>query len=382
MIATKKVFFILFASVLLFPAAAFSQITAPTPIRDTAKRGDTTRKSIFTLQTIGIAPLYVFEMNDNAKIDAPHQFPGARALPDSCYYPGERHLKNIRQLTFEGTNESPSLSHDDRFIAFQAQGVKPNSCDQIYRMPLGTAVPAGRISSGQGRATGAAFLSGNEILFSSTQAVNGGACPAEKQEFDNGSGFYVADSNGKKVRMLANDPHYFNGQASVSQNAASLVFTSTRAGVPELFSMKLDGSDVKRLSRESGLDASYSPNGKEIVFCKPLSKDVSAAEIYVMNRNGSGARQLTHLGAANLSPCWAPDGEHIIFSSNYLDPTHRAFDLFMIKSDGTGLERITYGGGFNGFPLFTRDGKHLVFCSSRNATHPNDVNIFVADWVQ
>src|ERR1035437_9051158 len=101
-----------------------------------------------------------------------------------------------------------------------------------------------------------------------------------------------------------------------------------------------------------------------------------------MKSDGSSARQITHLGGANLSPCWAPDGEHIIFSSNYLDPTHLTFDLFMIKSDGTGLERITYGGGFNGFPVFTREGKQLVFCSSRNAAHPGDVNIFAADWVQ
>src|ERR1019366_4866107 len=106
---------VLFASVLLFPVTAFSQITAPAPIRDTAKRADTTRKSIFTLQTIGIAPLYVFEINDNAKINAAHQFPGARALPDSCYYPGERHLKNIRQLTFEGENTRPSISPDGQY---------------------------------------------------------------------------------------------------------------------------------------------------------------------------------------------------------------------------------------------------------------------------
>jgi len=120
MIASKIFFFVLFAAFFSFPAFAAAQITAPAPISDTAKRADTTRKSVFTLRTLSMAPVYVFEMNDNAKIDAAHQFPGERPLPDSCYYPGERHLKNIRQLTFEGENTRPSISPDGHYLAFMA----------------------------------------------------------------------------------------------------------------------------------------------------------------------------------------------------------------------------------------------------------------------
>jgi TolB protein len=381
MIAIKKAF-VVFFTILLVPALAAAQSTAPTPINDTAKRTDTTKKPVFTLHTISMSPVYIFEMNDNAKINAEHQFPGARPLPDSCYYSGERHLKNIRQLTFEGTNTRASLSPDDRYLVFQSHGIKPNSCDQIYRMPLLGGIPAERISSGEGRATGPAFLAGNMIIFSSTQAINGGACPEGEKKYIDGSDFYIADSSGKNVKALTNDPHYFNGEPTVSPNGKSIVFTSTRTGEARIFSMRPDATEVKRLSHDNGFDASYSTNEKEIVFCESSPKNPSAAEIYIMNSDGSKATQITHLGGRNASPRWTPDGEHIIFSSNYLDPTGRATDLFMIKKDGTDLERITFGGGFNGFPIFTHDGKRLVFSSSRNASHPNDVNIFAADWDQ
>ncbi len=390
MIATKKVFFVLFA-VLFLPAFAAAQITAPAPISDTAKRVDTTgppRHEVFTLRTIGMAPVYLFEMNDNAKIDAAHQFSGARLLPDSCHYPGERHFGNIRQLTFEGVNTRPAISPDDRYLACQAHGDKPNSCDQIYRMPLSLGIPAGRISSGKGRATGAAFVSGNEILFSSTEAVNGGDCPVTRTvgafSFDKGSDLYTADSNGKPIRRLTTDPRHFSGDASISANGKLMIFTSTRPGNAELFSMRPDGSGRTQHTRDNSdhADASYSLDGNEVVFCQSYPKSPAEAGISVMTADGRNVRHVTHLGGMNCNPCWAPDGEHIVFSSNNLNPYGKAFDLFMIKKDGTGLERITYGGGFNGFPVFTRDGKQIVFCSSRNATHPEDVNIFVADWVQ
>jgi len=101
-----------------------------------------------------------------------------------------------------------------------------------------------------------------------------------------------------------------------------------------------------------------------------------------MNADGSNQRKVTNLSGASFAPYFMPDGKHIIFSSNYLNPTGPNFDLFMINKDGTGLERITYGGGFNSFPMFTKDGKKLVFCSNRNGSRPHETNIFVADWVE
>jgi TolB protein len=403
----KRLLFVFFVVIVVLPHIVSAQMTAPMPITDTAKRIDTTKKPGFTLKTISMTPVYVLSMNDNAMIDTAKQFHAAEPLIDSCYYPGEKHLSNIRQLTFEGENAEAYLSPDDKYITFQARGKYPNTCDQIYMMPI-TGGRAKRISSGVGRTTCSYFLpGGDKILFSSTLGMYNGACPPEPDMSQGyvwpiyrGYDIYVSDTNGKLVSRLTDDTLYYDAESTISPKDDRIVFTSTRSGNIDLFSMKLDGTDVKQLTHEEGYNggAWYSPDGSEIVYraSRPMGDELTefrdllkkglvkphSLEIYVMNADGSNQRKVTNLSGASFAPYFMPDGKHIIFSSNYLNPTGPNFDLFMINKDGTGLERITYGGGFNSFPMFTKDGKKLVFCSNRNGSRPHETNIFVADWVE
>ena len=96
----------------------------------------------------------------------------------------------------------------------------------------------------------------------------------------------------------------------------------------------------------------------------------------------SKGHQVTDLGAASFAPYYHPDGERIIFSSNWHDPEGRNFDLFMIDEDGTGLEQITFNDTFDGFPMFSPDGQHLVFASNRSNRVEGDTNVFIVDWVE
>jgi Tol biopolymer transport system component len=99
-----------------------------------------------------------------------------------------------------------------------------------------------------------------------------------------------------------------------------------------------------------------------------------------MNADGSGQRQITQLGGANFGPSWAPDGERIIFSSNYKNPRSGNFDLFLVRLDGSGLEQITTSDVFDGFPMFSPDGKQIVWASNRHDEKLTETNLFIADW--
>ena len=390
------------------PISVLGQITSPSAAHDTSKKTSIKKDTGYTLQTLSMTPIYGYEMpkEDNASIDSARQFKGSRPLPDSCYFTGERHLRNVQQLTFQGENAEAYLSPDDKYVSFQAHGTKPGHCDQIFRMSLdGKSVR--RISQGVGRTTCSYILpSGDKVLYASTQGPSG-LCPIEP---DMSKGYvwaiygsydiYVADTNGNILsRLTANDSDY-DAEATISPKGDKIVFTSTRNGDIDLYSMNLDGSDVKQLTHEEGYDggAFYSLDGREIVYraSRPKGEELKEyrellkqhlvkphqLEIFVMNADGSNKRQVTHLNGASFAPFFHPDGKHIIFSSNYLDPKGREFNLFMINKDGSGLEQITHGGAFNSFPMFTRDGKKLVFCSNRNGSHPHNTNIFVADWIE
>jgi Tol biopolymer transport system component len=178
------------------------------------------------------------------------------------------------------------------------------------------------------------------------------------------------------------------------------VFTSTRDGDLEIYTMRADGTDIKRLTHETGYDggAFFSADGKKIVYRAHHPKESEAIarykelladgliepralEIYVMDADGTNKRQVTGNGAANFAPYFHPDGKKIIFSSNLSDSEGRNFDLYIINEDGTGLEHVTTDPSFDGFPMFTDDGKKLVFASNRNAQESGETNVFIADWI-
>ena len=97
--------------------------------------------------------------------------------------------------------------------------------------------------------------------------------------------------------------------------------------------------------------------------------------------DGSGKKQITRLDGASFAPSFFPDGQRIIFASNYQSRGSSQFELYSVGRKGKNLERITFAGGFNAFPVFSPDGKMLVFASNRNAKQPHEINIFVAWWV-
>jgi len=110
---------------------------------------------------------------------------------------------------------------------------------------------------------------------------------------------------------------------------------------------------------------------------RPLKMD-----LWVMNADGTGQRQVTHLPGASFAPYFHPDGKRIIFASNYREPESRNFDLYLVDLDGSRLEQVTTSPEFDAFPMFSPDGKRLVWASNRHGAVPHETNIFIADWVE
>jgi Tol biopolymer transport system component len=317
--------------------------------------------------------------------------------------PEERHLRNVRQLTFGGENAEAYFSFDGKQLILQSTR-EGRECDQEYVMGADGSDPR-MVSTGQGRVTcGYFFPSGDRILYSSTHAVGPG-CPPKP---DMSQGYvwalydyqlYTARPDGGDLRPLAPGPGY-NAEATISRDGW-IVFTSTRDGDLDLYKMRLDGSGLVRLTNTLGYDggAFFSADGKRIVYRASRPKDGAEAdayrallakklvrptqlEIWVMNADGSDQHPVTHLGAASFAPFFHPDGKRIIFASNVGDPKGRNFDLWLVNDDGTGLERVTWNETFDGFPMFSPDGKKLVFASNRNGSRPGETNVFIADWVE
>ncbi len=339
---------------------------------------------------------------DHAQAAAPpmSQWPKNKSVdPD----PQEKHLTNLKQLTFGGQNAEAYWRKDGKQIVYQTlQSDYPD--EQIFTMD----VDGGNkklISTGKGRCTCSYFTPDNKyVYFSSTHERN----PGPQAPVDHSKGYvwkvnpdfimYRRNlANNKLERIFATKGYV--AETTIDPNGKYLTFTSDKDGDLEIYRANLKGGDMKRLTFHPGYDGGpfVSWDGKHIVYrrdvlntpseledYKALLKDhmvrPTKLEIWMMDADGKNNRQITHLGGASFAPFMHPDGKRIIFCSNYEDPKGREFDLYMINVDGTHLERITYSKDFDGFPMFTKDGKKLVFASNRYGSQPHETNIFVADW--
>jgi Tol biopolymer transport system component len=319
--------------------------------------------------------------------------------------PRETHLRHVKQLTFGGQNGEAYFSYDGKRLIFQTTR-EPYKCDQIFIMNADGS-DQHLVSTGQGKTTCSYFYpDGKHILYSSTH-LSTPECPT-RPDYSRGyvwgvysafKIFYATDS-GKIVKQLTKGPGY-NAEATLSADGKKIVFTSSRDGDLEIYTMNPDGSGVKRLTHQLGYDGGpfFSPDGKWIVYRArhPTAADEVARyksllaedlvepmqmDLYVMRADGSELRQISNLGGASFAPFFFPDSQRIIFASNYQHPGASEFELYAVNRDGSKLEPITFAGGFNVFPQFSPDGKRLVFASNRNAKQPHEINVFLADWVE
>ena len=328
----------------------------------------------------------------------------------------ERHLADLRQLTFGGENAEAYWSPDGRKLIFQSTR-DGAGCDQIYTLDLGSGETL-RVSNGQGRTTCGYFTypKGDRILYASTHAA-GAACPKKPDrsqgyvwpldEFD----IYSAKPDGSDTTPLVTGKGY-DAEATVAFDGSRMVFTSTRDGDLELYTSKADGTDVRRVTNAPGYDggAFFSPDGTKLVWraSRPTGETLEKyrgllhkglvqpeqLELMVAGSDGQNARAVTRNAKANFGPSFLPDSRRVIFSSNIdAAPPGRGgppnFDLYLVDPDGpltvTGMpaiERVTFAEDFDGFPMFSPDGTYVVFGSNRHGKTRGETNVFVARWVE
>lgn len=332
--------------------------------------------------------------------DAPAGGPERLSPAEAARLEG-RFLKNIRQVTTEGTCGEGYFSPDGKSIIFQAiRGSHPFY--QIYIKDLASGEER-RVSTGAGRTTCAYFHPTKpKIIYASSHLDPNRDAVATAEvkrleeirknpprgrsyswSFDPYMDIFEANLDGSNLRRLTDAPGY-DAEGSYSPDGEHIVFCSFRDGSANgnLFVMDADGSNVRRLTKNAGYDGGpfYSPDGKQVIFRGEAEKK-DLLQLYVINADGSGRRQILKNDAVNWGPFWHPDGKRAIFSTSLQG--HYNYELYLIGVAGGELARVTHTFGADVLPVFSPDGKRLMWTSKRPGSHGGEPTsqLWMADWI-
>lgn len=134
----------------------------------------------------------------------------------------------------------------------------------------------------------------------------------------------------------------------------------------------LASGDVTQITGNPGCDREYnphwSPDGTQLTYWRDPYRDgkPTGVSVWVMDADGSNARQLTDPALMAGSPDWSPDGAWIVYSTYPLSEFQccQVSNLFRMRPDGSGVEQLTHYADHlerATQPRYTSDGQWILF---------------------
>lgn len=152
-------------------------------------------------------------------------------------------------------------------------------------------------------------------------------------------------------------------EASFPGTNGRIVFQSTRhGGVPELYSMNPDATDVRRLTWNDATDRMprVSRDGSRIVFASDRAGGGNF-DVYVMDAAGGDVRRLTTDARRDDQPVFTADGQHVVFQRTAVGAFGCPCELRIVAVDGTGERRLDTGPIDSLLPDMSPRGSKLAF---------------------
>jgi TolB protein len=161
-----------------------------------------------------------------------------------------------------------------------------------------------------------------------------------------------------------------------------IVFINFDGVQSDIYTMSPNGRHLVNLTPGSAADEDFphwSPDGRKIAFWstrKNWANLTGDQEIFVMNADGTGLRQVTFNEVDDGAPAWSPDGDRLVFHRWLSDANA---DLITVRVNGTGERNLTNSPAVvERYPAWSPDGREIVFSRDDSGVQ-NDIYMIRAD---
>jgi Tol biopolymer transport system component len=179
---------------------------------------------------------------------------------------------------------------------------------------------------------------------------------------EGGAQIAIIDSDGSGYRELTSGANN-NGLPSMAPDGKRFVYRSFGPDGEGLRIMSIETKAVTTLTEGYDNFPLWSPRGDLIMFSRAAKGDY---EIYTIKPDGTGVKRLTFSKGNDAHMAWSPDGEQIVFASTrmgfkdectYTDAPQPYGELFVMRYDGTNVQQLTDNQWEDGTPAWQPTGR-------------------------
>ena len=152
-----------------------------------------------------------------------------------------------------------------------------------------------------------------------------------------------------------------SAQAAFPGTNGPIYFDSNRnVGAADIYAITPGSPATRVTTSTSSADPAVSPDGSKVAF---ISADPGEPyQVFVVNADGTGRRQVTTSSPAKSQPAWSPDGTRIAYVANSFDVDAQTDpEIWSISASGTGAIQITANTVSDTSPAWSPGGTRIAF---------------------